>query len=290
MDKTSDMNLLSPEIQYFIAVARQGNISKAAKSLGITQPSLSAAIQKLEKNLGQSLFSRHRNGVILTRLGRQALERFQDLDFEQNRTYQQLLKNKEEVSGIFILGAHPAIAANLLPEVLASIAKSYPGIELQFRHGPSLQMIEDLQNGEIHLALVAGDIFYGDLVQKKLFTDEVKLFSLQGLKNENKVLLCNPQMVGLASHLKLLEKKGFLPERILRTTEYDLIAELVLEGVGVGLLPQSIVNRKRTKKIQAVGGIGTLAEIPISLAYQKRDRESLSFQKIIETFSKEFST
>src|SRR3990167_8816805 len=102
------------ELEYFLEVSSTLNLSRASERLGISQPSLSLAVKRLEQSVGNSLFVRHKQGVTLTQAGKQlVLHARQLLQYWEN-TKSQALASQQEVQGYFTLGCHATIAIYML--------------------------------------------------------------------------------------------------------------------------------------------------------------------------------
>src|SRR6185295_16257078 len=108
--------MLFGQVQAFIQVARMGNVSRAAEALYVTQPALTARIQALEKELGETLFVRTGRAVQAIDDGRQALT---DL--------------RSASAGRLALGAAPAVSTYVLPPVLKRFASLHPRVDVAVR-------------------------------------------------------------------------------------------------------------------------------------------------------------
>src|SRR5690606_8332928 len=98
------------DIAYFLEVAQTRNISRAAERIGITQPSLSSAMKRLEDSLGSTLFIRGRTGVQLTKAGKELLGKGRLLLLSWEQLKADINKMETGVSGQYIIGCHPSVA------------------------------------------------------------------------------------------------------------------------------------------------------------------------------------
>src|SRR5690348_17265513 len=94
------------ELEYFLEVSHSLNLSRASERLGISQPSLSLAIKRLEQTIGTALLIRHKHGVSLTRAGKQLLLHARQLLQYWESTKAKALASQEEIQGHFILGCN----------------------------------------------------------------------------------------------------------------------------------------------------------------------------------------
>src|SRR5690348_5585648 len=103
---SSNVPISHSDLLYFVEVAQVGNISRAAERLGITQPSLSAAMQRLEQRLESDLLIRSKAGVQLTREGKLLFTRVKGFLSEWDSIEASVKQQREEPSGRFTLGCH----------------------------------------------------------------------------------------------------------------------------------------------------------------------------------------
>lgn len=146
--------LNSRQLQYFLAVAEEGQITRAAQRLHIAQPPLSQQIKLLEKDLGVSLLERAGRGVrltgageVLARRGRDVLAMFEDLERELD-DYQ------KGVHGSLYIGTVASSGATILPQLLLAYHARYPGVDFQVREGNTFRVIDLLQAGAVEVGLI----------------------------------------------------------------------------------------------------------------------------------------
>ncbi|WP_199615108.1 LysR family transcriptional regulator [Paenibacillus alkalitolerans] len=138
----------------FLQTARNGNLTKAAQELHITQPSVSYAIKQMEEALGVKLFHRLSKGVELTEEGRALLsyveQSFSLLDAGQNHVY----NLKRLTAGEIRIGASDSLIKHLLLPYLNLFHAEYPGIRIRLSHGKSPEIAQRLKEGGIDCAIV----------------------------------------------------------------------------------------------------------------------------------------
>src|SRR5688500_618008 len=98
------------ELHYFIEVSNTLNVSRAAERLGISQPTLSLAIQRLENNIGAPLLIRTKSGVKLTHAGQKLVTQARSLIHEWDKIRGDALKDEAEIRGRYTIGCHPSVA------------------------------------------------------------------------------------------------------------------------------------------------------------------------------------
>ena len=156
------------QLEYVVAVNRLRQFAKAAAYCGVTQPTLSAMIQKLEAELGVRLFDRTAGRVIPTSIGEAVAERAEKT-LAMARGIRDLVANeKQKVSGRFRLGILPTIAPYLLPRFLPQLCATHPEMELR---------VVEMKTSDICRAVRQGDLDAAILVR----LDGMEEFSLQTL-------------------------------------------------------------------------------------------------------------
>ncbi len=141
------------QLTYVQVLAREGSFSRAADTLGITQPSLSQYIKKIEREIGQELFDRANGDVRITDAGRAYLEtgrKILDLEHQLETRLSDLADNR---AGSLVIGAAPYRAAGMMPTIAREFRKLHPGMHLIVREGTTAELAEGMTHGEYDLAL-----------------------------------------------------------------------------------------------------------------------------------------
>jgi DNA-binding transcriptional LysR family regulator len=143
------------EVRYFIAVAEAGSFSTAAARLHMTQPPLSLAISKLERDLGVRLLDRTSRGVTPTPAGRYLIEAGAMLLNESARVERTLRGMGQGRGGELRLAAGPILTWEFLPPVLARFAIEAPDVDIELFDPPSGQILERVRRAEVDVGIVA---------------------------------------------------------------------------------------------------------------------------------------
>jgi LysR family hydrogen peroxide-inducible transcriptional activator len=143
------------QLQYLKLLAEHGSFSRAADAAHVTQPTLSAGVQELEKALGGPVVERARAGVILTGMGREAVRRAEDVLARVEDLVQAAKSAGQPLSGRFRLGVIPTIAPFLLPKALPLIRERFPALRLYLREDLTGRLIAALKSGALDAALIA---------------------------------------------------------------------------------------------------------------------------------------
>ena len=118
------------QLRYFVAVADEGNFSRAAAKVRVAQPSLSQQIRKLEAEIGQPLFDRLPRSVVLTEAGRCFLDYARQILASIGDARRCVDELNDAVTGKLAVGAIPTIAPYVLPELVKKFHKDYPEVTL----------------------------------------------------------------------------------------------------------------------------------------------------------------
>src|SRR5580698_8978323 len=143
------------QLQYLKLLAEHRSFSRAAEAAHVTQPTLSAGVQELEKILGAPVVDRGRSGVILTPAGEEAVARAGTILAQAEDLVQAASGAGQPLSGRFRLGVIPTIAPFLLPRALPALKRRFPKLRLYLREDLTGRLIPALKSGALDAALIA---------------------------------------------------------------------------------------------------------------------------------------
>lgn len=238
--------MLASPLRYFQQVAEHGSFTAAARELSISQPSLSVAVKKLEEALGATLFHRSRQGVTLTRAGEILLEHARQADLTLEAAKDELLALSTEPRGSFRLGAHESLAGYVLPGFLGRFLERYPEVRITLQNGNSRDVERMVIERRLDLALVVNPSRHPESVVLELFADRVGFVASAKLRRKHedvRELLAEvpwihvPVLQQTQSIVQTLANDGLRPTHELTCSSMELVKSLVLDGVGVGILP-----------------------------------------------------
>ncbi len=141
-------------IRYFVAVAEEGNVTRAAERLHMAQPPLSAAVRQLEQQLGVALLDRSSRQVRLTAAGEQLLERGRELLAHADTVVRDVQAVERSPSGLLRGGLSPAARHGLAPGLLERWSTAAPGVMLHTTEDTTLALLRDVRQGRLDLAIV----------------------------------------------------------------------------------------------------------------------------------------
>ncbi|MBO5095234.1 MAG: LysR family transcriptional regulator [Lachnospiraceae bacterium] len=142
------------ELQYFLEIAREQNITRAAEKLHISQPPLSRQMHSLEEELGVQLFIRGKRKITLTPEGIFLKERAQQLVELSQKTKQQIQEVGNTIDGMLYIGSVESLASGMMPEWIRSFHEAYPKIRFNWSSGNSDDVLVRLDKGVIDVAVV----------------------------------------------------------------------------------------------------------------------------------------
>lgn len=141
------------ELKYFLAVAREQSISKAAEALFVTQPNLSRQMQSLEKELGQKLFMRGTRKITLTEAGWLLRKRAEEIIELYHKTENELSSPIADISGDVYIGGGESYVMGLVAKTARSIQSNYPNVKYHLFSGDSDTVSERLDKGLIDFGI-----------------------------------------------------------------------------------------------------------------------------------------
>ena len=140
-------------MDYVYEVYKERSFTTAAKNLYISQPALSAAIKKVEGKVGAELFDRNSNPISLTDAGRAYIDAAERIYAIQKDFVRELNDLSDSRTGKLTVSAATLISSLLLPRIIMSYSRQYPGVRIEMTEGSSMELHEKLLNGEIEILL-----------------------------------------------------------------------------------------------------------------------------------------
>ncbi len=245
-------------LRYFLAVAREGSITGAARLLHVTQPTLSRQIQDLEDELGQTLLIRSNHNAALTPEGMLLRKRAEEIMELVGKTESEFSSMGEAVSGDVSIGGGETEAMRGIAGIIRELREEYPGIRYHLYSGNAEDVTERLDQGRLdfgiliqpvdlakynYINLSAKDV-WGVVMRKDSPLAEKKSITRGDLLKLP--LLCSRQVLRRTSGgNEYLEWFGEESDRLNIVATYNLIynaALMVSEGVGYAVTLDRLVN------------------------------------------------
>ncbi len=283
------------QVEAFVQVAAHKSFSRAAEVLQLTQPSITARIQTLERDLGEELFERGGRGVRLTDAGLAFLP-FSD------RLLQTLQEGRDAVdevrnvqAGSLRLGSAPTISTYVLPSILHRFRQSYQGVDVVIRTGRSEQVLAMLLADEVQVGLVRS-LTHPDVENIHLYDDEIVLVAYPkhrfaedarttiGEAATEPIVLFDrgSSYYGLINNF--FRQAEVIPNVAMELDSLEATKRMVEEGLGIALVPLVTIERELDA--------GTLVRIdlvdaepiqrPISLIHRRHRKRPRTVEAYID--------
>jgi len=246
------------QLRYFVAVADEGNFSRAAAKVRVAQPSLSQQIRKLEAEIGQPLFDRLPRSVVLTEAGRCFIDYARQILASIADARRCVDELTEAVTGKLAVGAIPTIAPYVLPELVVKFQKDYPEVTLELVEDVTDGITRRIDAGELDVALASTCEPSPTLRRQSLGSEPLlalvpetdplatkTLVELDDLKSQRFLLLHDMHCLSQQVH-HLLETRRLRPEIALAGSQLTTITRMVAAGIGVSIVPQMMVKHQAT--------------------------------------------
>ena len=255
------------QLEAFVQVANQHSFSRAAEALFLTQPSVTARIQALERDLGERLFERSGRGVRLTEVGACFLPHAERVLQALNGGRDAIDSLRNLQSGSLILASATTVSTYILPGLLKTFRSRFPHVEVSVRTGRSEQVLAMLLQDEAQVGLVRA-VYHQDIETRGLIEDELILVansdhelagsgsvSVEQVGNHPFIFFDrNSSYYSLAQGL--FRQHGVVPRTQMELDSMEATKKMVEEGLGIALLPRIAVQRELL--------VGNLCEVEIT--------------------------
>lgn len=246
------------QLQYFVTVVEEGNISKAATKLNLTQPPLSTQLKCLENELSVTLFERGSRKIELTQEGKILYARAQSILELTELSKKELLDYSSGALGTLHIGVVSSVVDSFLYNLMPDFHKQYKEIRYDLFEGNTYEQIQKLRNNLIELAIVRTPYEAEDLSSLVLKKESMMAF---GNKNyfqqmDIKYLLQQPLILYRRWEKVIYDlcySYSITPNIFCMNDDARTTVNLANEGYGIGIIPESaglIIARSTTGKEQ----------------------------------------
>jgi DNA-binding transcriptional LysR family regulator len=270
------------QLEAFVQVAAHRSFSRAAEALFLTQPSVTARIQALEREIGEPLFERNGRGVRLTDVGDAFLPYAERVlkALQEGRDALDGIRNLE--IGTLRLGSAFTVSAHVLPHILKEFRTRYPRIDVSVRTGRSYHLLQMVLADEVQAAMVRS-ISHPDIQTIELYQDEVVLvtdpqhpFASLGEVTIEEVgrqpLILFDRGSSYRNLIQsLFEEAGVVPHEAMELDSLEATKKMVEEGLGIALLPRAALDRELE--------LGFLSEVGLKGIDMPRRRIAFIYRK-----------
>jgi DNA-binding transcriptional LysR family regulator len=283
------------QVEAFVQVAANNSFSRAATALQLTQPSITARIQALEREMGEELFERGGRGVRLSDAGRVFLpyaERILQLQQEARDAVEEV---RNVQLGSLRVGSAITVSTYVLPGILHRFCQEYPGVDVVIRTGRSEQVLNMLLADEVQVAIIR-TFTNPDIEATRLYDDEIVLvaypdhpFAAVGKTTiaeaaREPIVLFDRGSSYYSMINDIFRKASVIPNVAMELDSLEATKRMVEEGLGIALVPLVTAERELAA--------GTLVRIdlidvepirrPIGLAFRTARRRSRTVQAFVD--------
>ncbi len=288
------------QLEYILAVDRLRHFSKAAEDLHISQPTLSAQIQKAEEELNLTIFDRNKKPLAPTDKGERFIEQAKVVIREHHKLIESSKADSGELSGHIHLGIIPTLVSSLVPQLVAPLSKNYPRLQIHLDEMKTPDIIRALKNDELDAGILATPLHEEKLKELPLFYEPFyvfcsenhpmasqKIFSEKNLSASDLWLLkeghcLRTQVLSLCS---VQNERTLYPNILFEGGSIESLVELIRNGDGYTLIPELhlrlLTESERKKQVKSLKGSPPCREI--SLVHRQGDWRKNHFKAIRNT-------
>lgn len=286
------------QLEYFVRVAELGSFTRAAQQLRIAQPALSRQVRLLEVELRQNLLTRNGRGAVPTEAGKLMLERGRGILHQVERAKEDLGRVRGGLSGRVAVGMPTSVARVLAVPLVREFRKQLPQATIAIQEGLSIAMQEALANGRLDIALLYNAVPSPELELTPLLEEALYLVkpaaaqakaSTKSNSSAKKPKLARISLAEIAQLPLVIPTKpnairnlvetrlgnlGLRPTIALEIDGVSAILELVADGAGCAVLPQSAVfsttgNSQSMQRFEITPIDGLLSRLSIATSAQR---------------------
>ena len=246
-------------LRYFVAVAEEMNVHRAAQRLNISQPPLSLTIKQLEEEIGAELFTREGRGIQITRAGKIYLTHARKILADTDDAAEQARQSHQGITGTLRIGFISSSITGVLQRTVAAYKKKYPGVLLDMQQSNNSAIPLLLEDGRIDVGIMRipeslSEKFRVQEIERECWCvalperhrleaqDQVSIKELDGER-----LIFYPRWnspLGYDDVINMFKEKGVTPYIYQEATEQMTIAGLVASGMGIGIVPECMSRIK----------------------------------------------
>ncbi|WP_240416179.1 LysR family transcriptional regulator [Paenibacillus periandrae] len=279
-------------LEAFVYVIHFNSFNKAADALFLSQPSISARIQSLERELNALLFEREGKQFTLTDKGKQFLPYAQQILQSYKKGKQQLQQKSASLDELRI-GCTVSVANYLIPEILPVLKERMPDVQIKLTTAPSEALLDKLLSKEIDLGLIR-NITHPHIHSIKFFDDPICLFvrqdhafarmdnvTVEDVVNEPMVFFECGSLDWIKIH-RLFESLHLPPNIVYHIDNLETAKKLVLKGVGISFLPKLCVQKEVRDNLLVPIELPTLSSLSLRTNLISLNGEGLQWHSLFQ--------
>ncbi len=252
------------ELRYIVALAQEGNFSRAAERCSVSQPTLSVSIARLEDEFGVQLFERGKGFVSPSAVGLRVVEQAQQAIAEADKVRQIAMRGRDQLEGPLRLGVIHTIGPYLLPQLILSLKRVAPGMPLAIEENMTANLADMLRDNEIDVVIIALPFEIPGVLTRPLYDEAFKVVVPRGHAWEGKGEISPEEVAG--DEVLLLKAGNCFRDQVLgacpqvSSPETDVrlghsigtIRCMVASGLGVSVLPEGALGHPYSNELISV--------------------------------------
>ncbi|MCW8930454.1 MAG: DNA-binding transcriptional regulator OxyR [Gammaproteobacteria bacterium] len=290
------------ELEYLVAVDDERHFNRAAQRCFVSQPTLSGQVKKLEDELGVLLIERNTRQVSMTDVGLAVAQQARKILTEVKAIKEITQSFEDPMAGELQVGLIPTVAPYLLPLIMPAVNLNFPKLTLWLHEYQTAVLLDKLNKSELDLLILALPVETDEFSEIDLFEESFWLAvphheALGRKKNIHLIDLDEQEMLLLeeghclrGQALDVCFSAGATENNRFRATSLETLRHMVSEGLGMTLLPELSVPKKRSKKdsIQYIPFNDPKPRRRIGLIYRKGSYREETYQQLAKIIKKLF--
>jgi len=290
------------QLRYFLAIANEGQITRAAKLLNMEQPPLSRQLKLMEQELGVVLFDRTGKQLQLTQAGELLRQRALTLMNQFDETIAYVQEIGEGVQGVLSIGAVVS-CVSLLPAVIRRFSEKYPQVTFKIQEGDHFLLGELLENRDLELIVtrlpfqsdfqsqhysvmpLPSDPFFALLPSEWCPDPDLRSMTLQELASFPFLTLKTDRTTGMHNQVfQEFKRLGLEPRIISECSSVAIAISLVAAGIGAAILPKSVMNSFAPQSIRKIAISNAEFQSEVGIVWLRDRHLSKSARHFMEMF------
>ena len=253
------------QLEYILAVDQFRHFARAAEYCRVTQPTLSAMIQKLEDELGVKLFDRTVQSVCPTPIGQKVIDQARVILAQAAQVKEIISEDKQSLSGVFRLGVLPTIAPYLLPRFFPQLMEKYPELDIRVTEMKTQDIQQALHTGDLDAGIIASKLEDTFLTEETLFYEQFYAYVSRKESSFKHDMIRTSDITG--EHLWLLDEGHCFRDQLVRFCQMEAVKvnqmayrlgsmetfmRMVESGKGITFIPELAVMQLTEEQRQLV--------------------------------------
>lgn len=249
------------QLEYIVALDKYRHFQRAAEACGVSQPTLSALIQKLEEELDLTLFDRKSHPIRTTESGRAVVEQARVVLYHIAQLREMTRSEKEMESGTVRIGVIPTVAPYILPRLFKQMQRMFPRIELRAFELRTAVIVEQLRKAELDMAILATPLEQPDFLEIPLYYEKFAAYVSPMEELYNKEEIAANEMP--TEHLWVLKEGHCMRNQVFNFCQTQSAYSTIYEAGCIDTL---------IKIVDENGGYTVIPELHLPLLYEEQQR------------------